>query len=225
MLIYTPNVHIAWRFYSVECDEIPWYVKFRVFTLARNSMVREISDTQKPLEFHGSWNYQSWNCGKTPWYAKIAARLFPQQKTSAILDIGRNSLRTVLGKVVGSNLKNNYLRASTTNNRKVEGTERTNRSWRPKSSPTRGSKCAARSALKLRTNQCPKIRTLGTDRAIIKVKSSPWKASAYLSMSLRQVCLIHSESRVRVVNKGYCWPLATWMLLLHNKENSSAFSR
>ena len=46
-----------------------------VFSLARNSMVREISDTKKPLEFHGSWNYRCWNCGKTPWYAKIAARL------------------------------------------------------------------------------------------------------------------------------------------------------
>lgn len=75
------------------------------------------------------------------------------------------------------------------------------------------------------TNECPKIRTLGTDRAIIKVKSSPWKTSAYLSTSLRQVCLIHSESRVRVVNMGYRWRLATWMLLLHNKENSSAFSQ
>ena len=88
-----------------------------------------------------------------------------------------------------------------------------------------GSKRAARSALKLRTNECPKIRTLGTDRAIIKVKSSPWKTSAYLSTSLRQVCLIHSESRVCVVNMGYRWPLATWMLLLYNKENSSAFSQ
>lgn len=53
---------------------------------------------------------------------------FLQQKTSEILDIGSNNLRTVLGKVIGSNLKRNYLRGSTRNNRKVEGTERTNRS-------------------------------------------------------------------------------------------------
>ena len=52
---------------------------------------------------------------------------FPQQKTSEILDIGSNNLRTVLGKVIGSNLKNNYLQGSTTNDRKVEGTEQTNR--------------------------------------------------------------------------------------------------
>ena len=72
---YTSNVHETWRFFYVECDEIPWYVRFPVFSLARISMVREIPETQKPLEFHGSWNYWCWNCGKTPWYAETATRL------------------------------------------------------------------------------------------------------------------------------------------------------
>ena len=53
ILICTPNVHETWRFYSVvriptSSDEIPWYVKFPVFSLARDSMVRVISHTQKP---------------------------------------------------------------------------------------------------------------------------------------------------------------------------------
>ena len=64
---YNPNLHDTWRLYSVECDEIPRYVKFRVFSLPRNSMVREIPGTQTPLEFHGSWNYRCWNRSKTPW--------------------------------------------------------------------------------------------------------------------------------------------------------------
>ena len=72
---YNPNLHDTWRLYSVECDEIPRYVKFRVFSLPRNSMVREIPGTQTPLEFHGSWNFWCWNRGKTPWYAKIATGL------------------------------------------------------------------------------------------------------------------------------------------------------
>ena len=60
MLIYTPNVHETWRFYSVECDEIPWYVKFRCFHLPEipwyvkyqtpknhwNSTVHEITDVE-----------------------------------------------------------------------------------------------------------------------------------------------------------------------------------
>ena len=46
-----PNIYETWRFHSVECDEIPRYVKFPVFSLARNSMVGE---TQKPLKNH--WN-------------------------------------------------------------------------------------------------------------------------------------------------------------------------
>ena len=46
-----PNIYETRRFHSVECDEIPRYVKFPVFSLARNSMVGE---TQKPLKNH--WN-------------------------------------------------------------------------------------------------------------------------------------------------------------------------